>query len=321
LRTSRGDEADVTGTWSVGARRTAIGAIAATCATLAFAPSAPAETATFSNPGAIGIPAAGNSSPYPSSIFVSGMSGVVSEVAVTFGNYSHGNPDDVHTALVAPGGAAMLVFSCIGDFNPVSNVTFTVSDSGTSQLPASAWGPGTYRPTARNACMNPSPPSFPPPGPGASAANPGPAFGGSATLNGTFSGADPNGAWNLFLRDQFGPSGSGSVGSGWSLTLTTVPGPPVSDTLAPQAQITKGPKDKTKKKQATFEFTGTDARAIASFQCKLDAGAFAPCTSPHNVKVKKGKHSFQVQAVDQAGNVGVPATDDWKVKKKRGKRK
>jgi hypothetical protein len=93
--------------------------------------------------------------------------------------------------------------------------------------------------------------------------------------------------------------------------------PAASDTSPPQATITEGPKDKTKKKTATFTFTGTDARAIASFQCKLDSGAFAPCTSPHTVRVKKGKHTFQVQAIDQAGNVGSPAADTWKRKKKR----
>jgi hypothetical protein len=94
----------------------------------------------------------------------------------------------------------------------------------------------------------------------------------------------------------------------------------ISDTNAPQTTITKGPKDKTRKKTATFEFTGTDARAVASFQCKLDAGAFAPCVSPHTVKVKKGKHTFQVQAIDEAGNVGSPATDTWKRKKKKRKK-
>jgi Thrombospondin type 3 repeat len=97
----------------------------------------------------------------------------------------------------------------------------------------------------------------------------------------------------------------------------TGPQQELGDTVPPGATITQGPEDKTKKKTATFTFTGTDARAIASFQCKLDAGAFAPCTSPHTVKVKRGKHTFQVQAIDQAGNVGAPATDDWKVKKKR----
>jgi hypothetical protein len=90
--------------------------------------------------------------------------------------------------------------------------------------------------------------------------------------------------------------------------------------VPPTATITKGPKDKTKKKRTTFEFTGTDARAVASFQCKLDSGAFESCTSPHTVKVRKGKHHFEVQAVDGAGNVGSPASDDWKVKKKKKKK-
>jgi hypothetical protein len=97
----------------------------------------------------------------------------------------------------------------------------------------------------------------------------------------------------------------------------------VADCVVPAAQLTKRPKDKikTKKKRAkaTFEFTGTDARAIASFQCSVDGVAFTPCASPHTVKVKKGQHTFQVRAVDQAGNVSVPATDTWKVKKKKKK--
>jgi hypothetical protein len=102
------------------------------------------------------------------------------------------------------------------------------------------------------------------------------------------------------------------------------PSPPTvegGDTVPPDTTITKGPKDKTKKKTATFTFTGTDARVVASFQCKVDSAAFAPCTSPHTVNVKKGNHTFQVQAIDQAGNVGPPATDDWKVKKKKKKKK
>jgi hypothetical protein len=90
------------------------------------------------------------------------------------------------------------------------------------------------------------------------------------------------------------------------------------DRTAPDAQITKAPKDKTKKKRATFEFTASDARVVTGFECSLDGGAFAACTSPHTVKVKKGKHTFSVRAVDGNGNVdGVPATDNWKVKKRK----
>jgi hypothetical protein len=88
------------------------------------------------------------------------------------------------------------------------------------------------------------------------------------------------------------------------------------DLTPPQTTITRGPKDKTKKKTATFEFSSSESGA--TFECSLDGGVFAPCTSPYTLKVKKGKHSFQVRAKDVTGNVDAsPATDDWKVKKKK----
>jgi hypothetical protein len=106
------------------------------------------------------------------------------------------------------------------------------------------------------------------------------------------------------------------VGQGPTDACPGPPDPPSPDTASPSATITSGPKDKTRKKTATFEFGGTDTRAIASFQCSLDGEAPRACSSPVTYKVRKGKHHFEVQAIDQAGHVGAPATDDWKVKKK-----
>jgi DNA-binding beta-propeller fold protein YncE len=91
----------------------------------------------------------------------------------------------------------------------------------------------------------------------------------------------------------------------------------VPDLAAPSARITDGPKDKTKNKKARFEFTGSEATALAGFQCSLDRAPFVICASPYTVMVKKGKHTFQVEAMDKAGNVSSPATDDWKVMKKK----
>ena len=88
------------------------------------------------------------------------------------------------------------------------------------------------------------------------------------------------------------------------------------DATPPDTAITKHPKDRTKKKTATFEFTSSEAGS--TFECRLDETAFEPCTSPKTYKVKRGKHSFQVHATDPAGNVdGSPAADDWKVRKGR----
>ena len=118
-------------------------------------------------------------------------------------------------------------------------------------------------------------------------------------------------AGQLFLSDSQTASFSAQALAGEDLVfnvfVTPAPPTPAEDQAPPDTTITKHPKDKTKKKPATFEFTGTDARAIASFECSLDGDAFATCISPYTVKVKKGKHTFQVRAIDQAGNVGTPA--------------
>lgn len=91
----------------------------------------------------------------------------------------------------------------------------------------------------------------------------------------------------------------------------------------PTTTITKGPKDKTKERTATFEFAATSALAARqgapTFQCKLDSGPFEPCTSPKTYRVKKGRHTFQVQATLDGFTDSTPATDDWKRKKRKKK--
>jgi hypothetical protein len=75
---------------------------------------------------------------------------------------------------------------------------------------------------------------------------------------------------------------------------------PGDDTEAPNTEITKAPKKKSAKKRARFEFRSSEAGS--TFQCKLDKGVFANCSSPFQKKVKVGKHRFEVRATDSAGN-------------------
>jgi len=91
--------------------------------------------------------------------------------------------------------------------------------------------------------------------------------------------------------------------------------PSVHECPVPETTITKGPKAKTKKKTATFEFGASEPGS--SFECKLDDGAFGPCISPHTVKVKKGRHTFAVRATAKGQTDPSPATENWKVKKKK----
>lgn len=84
--------------------------------------------------------------------------------------------------------------------------------------------------------------------------------------------------------------------------------------------IITGPKDriKTKKKKVRVSFGFSSNVPSATFECRLDDGPFEPCASPDRERVRKGKHSFAVRAVSPGGVADAsPATDDWKVKRKR----
>jgi hypothetical protein len=84
------------------------------------------------------------------------------------------------------------------------------------------------------------------------------------------------------------------------------------DTAAPNTTITGGPTGTVTATTATFTFTSTEA---GTFECKLDTGTYAACTSPKAYTgVPRGNHTFSVRALDAAGNVDAsPATRSWKV--------
>ncbi len=80
----------------------------------------------------------------------------------------------------------------------------------------------------------------------------------------------------------------------------------------PETTITKGPKKKTEKRKARFAFTSDEEGS--TFECKVDKKQFKPCTSPKKVRVKPGRHRFQVRATDPGGNTDpTPAKRKWRV--------
>jgi len=91
--------------------------------------------------------------------------------------------------------------------------------------------------------------------------------------------------------------------------------------VPPDTTITRGPKPKTKKKVATFEFTASDAGS--TFECSLDGKTqFKTCASPFIVQAGKGTHTFEVRATDPGGTVETsPASQTWKVKKKKKRKR
>jgi hypothetical protein len=89
-----------------------------------------------------------------------------------------------------------------------------------------------------------------------------------------------------------------------SYSFTIAP-PDTTITAAPAATVATG--------TASFSFTANPA-AGSTFECALDTGAFAACTSPRSYSnLAAGTHSFQVRAVAQAGTDATPASATWTV--------
>jgi hypothetical protein len=117
--------------------------------------------------------------------------------------------------------------------------------------------------------------------------------------------------FDVDAEDNLGGKTSQSV----SYTVVAAGPPPAG---VPDTTLGSHPKPKieTKKKKVKVKFSFSSPAVGASFKCKLDKGAFAPCTSPKSYKVKLGKHTFSVEAVGSGGTDPTPATFSFKVKKK-----
>ena len=85
----------------------------------------------------------------------------------------------------------------------------------------------------------------------------------------------------------------------------------IVDRTAPQTTISSGPPARTASLSASLVFSSSESGS--TFECKLDAGAYAACSSPRALSgLAVGFHSFAVRAIDVAGNVdGTPASRSW----------
>jgi hypothetical protein len=91
------------------------------------------------------------------------------------------------------------------------------------------------------------------------------------------------------------PSGTGVAGVGRLLSTG------VADTAAPSLTIDSPFEGVTTSSSPSIAFHANES---ASFSCRLDAGAFAPCSSPATIGgLAPGGHTVDVQATDLAGNV------------------
>lgn len=166
------------------------------------------SSASFTNSTAIVIPDSGAAAPYPSSITVSGLTGVVSSASVRLSGLTHGFPDDLDILLVSPSGKKMVLMSDAGGGHGVSGVTLNFADANSASLPDSLpITSGDFKPSNYEGNSD----SFSAPAP---SGTPGSDF----TV---FNGSNPNGEWALYVMDD-STGDLGNIAGGWSLTLNTI---------------------------------------------------------------------------------------------------
>lgn len=89
----------------------------------------------------------------------------------------------------------------------------------------------------------------------------------------------------------------------------------VEDTTAPDTTIDSNPSNPSSSSAAVFTFSGSDAVGIDFFECQVDGGGFAVCTSGDDFgPLADGSHTFEVRATDTTGNNDAsPASYTWTI--------
>ncbi|MFM6670131.1 MAG: Calx-beta domain-containing protein, partial [Dolichospermum sp.] len=201
---------------------------------------------TFTNSAPISIDdqLSGGTTPYPSTISVSGLSGNINNLKVTLNNVSHTWIGDVDLLLVGPTGAKSILMSDIGEALSVSGVNLTFDTSATTLIDDSNVGTsGSYKPNDING------------GDGDLFDSPAPVGPYNADLS-VFNNTSGNGTWSLYAFDDFQFLDVGSIAGGWSLTIGT------ASTTTPTLAIAATNANQTEGNSGSKAFTFTVTRAV-----------------------------------------------------------
>jgi len=87
------------------------------------------------------------------------------------------------------------------------------------------------------------------------------------------------------------------------------------DTTPPETTIDSGPTAGSTINDATPTFGFSSNEAGSTYECRLDNGGFSACTSPFTTAtLSDGSHTFEVRAIDEAGNIDAsPASRNFTV--------
>jgi hypothetical protein len=199
------------------------------------------NAAQFCNTGAV-LTAEGQTgafTPNPSNIFVNNLPGTVNTVSLTLDNFYTFSDQiyQIESMVAGPTGAALDFFSNTGASNTVlSSGNYVFTDSASSDVPQTAFGPGSWKPTSYTNIDNTADsffasasPYYTPPGTFDYAQPHSPAF----TLSNVFGSTNPNGTWSLYFDQLLHGSAAGAQ-NGWCLNFTE--NPPVVSVVVPSTQ-------------------------------------------------------------------------------------
>ena len=233
--------------------------------------------------------------PYPSRLDVAGL-GRVSDVNVSFDDFTSGRPHHDDFVLVGPQGQATVLMSDAGGNQPVENLDLTFDDEAIATIPLQTDDPisgGTYRPTRDDTVDH-----FPELGPIIST---------PARLD-VFDGTDPNGTWRLYAVDAFG-SLVASI-QGWSLDIETV-------STAPTGSVTiAGGASGVRSRTVTLGLAAADADSgVTTMRFSNDGTTFGAwqayaATAPWTLLAgRDGARTVYAQYADAQGNTSSTVSD------------
>ncbi|MBS1797155.1 MAG: hypothetical protein JSS81_25230 [Acidobacteria bacterium] len=159
------------------------------------------------------------SNPYPATMVVANAPQTITGLRVTLFDFQHIGSENLDVLLVGPQGQKFLLMGDAGGNDGLDTpATITFDDMAGQVLPdSSVIESGRYEPTT----WEPNQTSFPEPAPAGPYIEPGSAVGGPITLTSTFGGINPNGSWQLYVRDDngaFAPMGiNGTINGGWGI--------------------------------------------------------------------------------------------------------
>src|SRR6185369_5486415 len=174
--------------------------------------------------------------------------------------------------------------------------TYTVKATDTAGNTGQAsytWTIDTAAPTVTLGTKPPNPSNDPTPTFGFSANEATPGGFECKLDNGTFAActspttlaSTPDGSHTYTVRATDTAGNTGQASYTWTI-----------DTVAPTVTLGTKPPNPSNDPTPTFGFSAGEA---STFQCELDAGAFAPCTSPTTLaSTPDGSHTYTVRATD-----------------------